>query len=168
MRKDNVVIIGMPASGKTTVGNALAKRLNCAFIDTDAVIKEKTVSTLQKLIADNGIDGFLDIESGIISAIEPARRTVISTGGSAIYRAAAIDYLRSIGRIVYLRAAEEELSERLHHPEERGVVIGENMSFHDLYIERAPLYERYADVIIDEEGKHYGQIVDELVRLFKR
>ncbi len=168
MRKDNVVIIGMPASGKTTVGNALAKRLNCAFIDTDAVIKEKTASTLQKLIADNGIDGFLDIESGIISAIEPARRTVISTGGSAIYREPAIEHLRSIGRIVYLRAGEEELYERLHHPEERGVVIGENMSFHDLYIERAPLYERYADVIIDEDGKHYGQIVDELVRLFKR
>ena len=76
--------------------------------------------------------------------------------------------LKNIGRIVYLRAGEEELSERLHHPEERGVVIGENMSFHDLYIERAPLYERYADVIIDEDGKHYGQIVDELVRLFKR
>ncbi len=167
MRKDNVVIIGMPASGKTTVGLALAKRLNCAFIDTDAVIKEKTASTLQKLINENGCDGFLDIECGVISAIEPSRRTVISTGGSAVYRKAALDHLKIVGRVVYLRAGEDELSQRLHHPKKRGVVIGENMSFHDLYSERAPLYEKYADVIIDEEGKHYRQIVDELVRLFK-
>ncbi|MBQ1728942.1 MAG: (d)CMP kinase [Oscillospiraceae bacterium] len=79
MRKDNVVIIGMPASGKTTVGLALAKRLNCAFIDTDAVIKEKTASTLQKLINENGCDGFLDIECGVISAIAPGTAFQVMT-----------------------------------------------------------------------------------------
>ncbi|MCR5778732.1 MAG: shikimate kinase [Lachnospiraceae bacterium] len=156
--KKNIVLIGMPASGKSTVGVILAKVLGMDFIDADLVIQKKTGKLLSEIIADKGVDGFIQTENEINSQIE-AENAVIATGGSAVYGKEEMEHLGKDGIIFYLKVAFEELSERLGNIKERGVVVRKGQTLKDLYDERVVLYEKYADATIDEQGKNVEQIV---------
>ncbi len=147
---DNVVLIGMPGAGKSTLGIVLAKIINYSFMDADLVIQQQCDKTLQKLIDACGPDGFIEVENEILRDIE-AERTVIATGGSAVYSDEAMRHLASIGRVVYLKISYEQLVTRLSDLQERGVVLkgGIGMSLRELFDERKPLYERYADITVD-------------------
>lgn len=148
--KDNVVLIGMPAAGKSTLGIVLAKIMNKDFIDADLLIQNSCDKTLQKIIDALGPEGFIEVENEVLSGIE-AENSVIATGGSAIYSEAAMTHLKSIGTVVYLEISFESLTSRLNDLQERGVVLkgGISMSLRDLYEERKPLYERYADITVN-------------------
>ena len=150
---DNVVLIGMPGAGKSTLGVVLAKILGYEFIDADLLIQSKLDKTLQKIIDACGPDGFIEVENEVLCTLS-ASRAVIATGGSAVYSDEAMNHLKSIGTVVYLRVSYEELESRLGGLHERGVVMknGMGMSLADLYEERRPLYEKYADVTIDIDG----------------
>ena len=165
MNTENIVLIGMPGAGKSTLGVVLAKVLGYDFIDSDIEIQHATGLTLPHLIERFGREGFLDIESDVNTALAPERRSVIATGGSVIYRERAMMHLRSIGRVVYLRVPCVELERRIHTLEARGVAMGEGMTLRDLFAERAPLYERYAHVILDEQ-EGMGDNLRALAELF--
>ena len=148
----NVILIGMPSCGKSTVGVLLAKHLGYRFIDSDLLIQEKTGRLLHELIRERGIDGFLALENEVNAAID-TERAVISTGGSVVFCEQAMQHLRSIGRVVYLKIDYDTLCARLGDYVHRGVVIREGHTLLDMYRERAPLYEKYADVTV-EQGAH--------------
>ena len=149
---DNIVLIGMPGAGKSTLGVVLAKILNYDFLDADLVIQNKHGKTLQTLINEYGPQGFLDVENQDLQEIN-VHRTIIATGGSADYSDRAMEHLRSIGTVVYLQISYKELANRLGDLQERGVVMkgGMGMSLADLYEERLPLYEKWADITVDVE-----------------
>lgn len=147
---DNIILIGMPGAGKSTLGIVLAKIMNYRFVDADLLIQNQCDKTLQKLLDACGPDGFIEVENQVLSELE-CERTIVSTGGSAVYSDAAMEHLGQIGRIVYLQISYDELKNRLSDLQERGVVLkgGISMSLRDLYDERKPLYEKYADIVVD-------------------
>ena len=147
--KTNVVLIGMPSCGKSTVGVLLAKQLGYRFLDCDLLIQESEGRLLHELIAIHGIEGFLAIEDRINAAID-ATHTVISTGGSAVYGRAAMEHLCAIGTVVYLKIDYQTLERRLGDYSHRGVVLPAGYTLRDLYRERTALYEKYADITVDE------------------
>ncbi|MDO4851531.1 MAG: shikimate kinase [Actinomycetota bacterium] len=148
--RDNVVLIGMPGAGKSTVGVVLAKILGKDFVDTDLLIQAEHGKTLQKIIDEMGPEGFIEVENDVLSRVA-ARNSIISTGGSAIYSDEAMRHLAEIGTIVYLQISYESLCERLSDLQERGVVLkgGMGMSLRELYDERLPLYELYAGTTVN-------------------
>ena len=166
MEKSNIVMIGMPASGKSTIGLALAEQLNYAFVDVDRVIEAQTGKLLKEIIAEQGDDGFLRVEEEINAGLQ-AERTVFAPGGSVIYGPKAMEHLKAIATVVYLKVSYEELEKRLGNLQERGVVLKDGMTLRDLYNERIPYYERYADVVMDEAGKDFEQTVQELREYFE-
>ena len=149
----NIVVIGMPGSGKSTIGIVLAKILNYDFVDVDLVIQQRCDKTLQRLIDGLGPAGFIQVENEVLKSLD-FQHTVISTGGSAVYSHEAIGHLSEEGVIVYLQVDLPELEERLSDFTERGVVMRQEgaMSLEALYDERVPLYERFADVTVDING----------------
>ena len=157
----NVVLIGMPGSGKSTVGVVLAKKLGYRFLDSDLVIQETCGKLLYQLIDEKGEAGFLMLENEINASII-ADHSVIATGGSAVYGKDAMSHFCKMGQIVYLKLPYEELKERLGDLHERGVVLKEGYTLLDLYEERVPLYERYAGVVIECSGKSIRQVVEEI------
>lgn len=156
---DNITLIGMPASGKSTVGVLLAKRLGFSFVDVDIVIQEQEGRLLKEIIADEGQDGFLDVENRVNATLS-VHNSVIAPGGSVIYGKEAMEHLKKISTVVYLKLSYEELEERLGNLTDRGVVLKEGMTLKDLYNERIPYYEEYADITVDETGIDAGGIVD--------
>ncbi|ADL34781.1 shikimate kinase AroK [Butyrivibrio proteoclasticus B316] len=162
MKKNNIILIGMPASGKSTVGVILAKILGYNFVDADIVIQEKEHRKLSRIIEEDGIDGFVEIENKINSEIE-VEKTVISTGGSAVYGKEAMDHYKNIGKVVYLKVSMDVLTKRLKNAKQRGVVMREGQSLVSLYNERVPLYEKYADIVIDEGDKTMEEVVADLL-----
>ncbi len=147
--KKNVILIGMPGSGKSTIGVVLAKLLCYQFVDMDIVIQEQEKRLLREIIADEGNDGFMEIENRV-NAEYNAEYTVIAPGGSVIYGREAMEHLKEIGTIVYLKLSYKSLEERLGDLRARGVVLKDGYTLRDLYNERTPLYEKYADIIMDE------------------
>lgn len=151
MAKNNIVLIGMPGVGKSTLGVVLAKELGYEFVDADLLIQKREKCLLKEIIAKKGISGFLQIENEVNSSIE-AEKTVISTGGSVIYGKEAMQHLSEIGTIIYLKLDYATLDSRLGSLKGRGVVLKDGQNLKDLYEERIPLYEKYADIIVDEKG----------------
>ncbi len=154
----NVILIGMPGAGKSTVGVVLAKRLGYTFLDSDLVIQQKYGRLLHELISEHGVEGFWKIENDVNAGLT-CDRTVIATGGSAIYGKEAMEHLRSMGTVVYLRLTLEQIAERLGDLTERGVTLREGQDLKALYEERTPLYEKYAHVIIDCDGQQVRELV---------
>ena len=160
--KENIVLIGMPSCGKSTIGVVLAKALGYRFLDSDLVIQEKTGLLLSEIIESEGLDGFNQIENEINASLD-CQKSVIATGGSVIYGKEAMEHLNSIGTIIYIELPLEELIVRIGDLTQRGVSIKEGQSFRDLYEERKPLYEKYADITI-----HCDQLsIREIVALVK-
>ena len=165
--KSNVTLIGMPSAGKSTIGVLLAKRLGYSFIDADILIQEKEGRLLKEIIAQEGMDGSLQVENRVNASIE-AKRSVIAPGGSVIYGKEAMEHLKEISTVVYLKMSYEELERRVGDVVDRGVALKEGMTLRDLYDERTAYYERYADITIDEEGMTPGQTVDLLRAMLEK
>ncbi len=157
----NIILIGMPGAGKSTVGVVLAKNLGMSFQDSDLVIQEEEGKKLHELIEEFGSDGFLKIEERVNSTIR-IKNTVLATGGSAVYSEKAMNYLNTIGTVCYLKLSHEAIAERLGDLAKRGVVLKDGQTLKDLYDERIPLYEKYASLTIDCENKTIRQIVEEI------
>ena len=158
---NNITLIGMPASGKSTVGVLLAKRLGYSFVDVDIVIQEQEGRLLKEIIEKEGQDGFLAVENRINAGLN-VRHSVIAPGGSVIYGKEAMEHLKEISTVIYLKLSYESVEERLGNLVDRGVVLKEGMTLRDLYEERVPFYEKYADITIDENGLDAGKTVDML------
>ena len=148
--KRNIVLIGMPASGKSTVGVILAKVLGMDFIDSDLVIQKRENKKLSEIIEKCGVDGFLEKEEQALLGINVSG-TVIATGGSAVYSEAGMTHLKQNAAIVYLKVGLDPLKKRLNDIKGRGVVLRGGETFDEMYKERTSLYENYADAVIDEE-----------------
>lgn len=149
---DNIVLIGMPASGKSTAGVLLAKAVGYGFIDCDLLIQNEQKALLCDIISRFGTERFIEIEEKVNAELW-AERCVIATGGSVVYGEKAMLHLKTLGKVVYLKLGEKTLESRLKNMFRRGVVMrraGETVA--DLYAERAPLYEKYADITVDCEG----------------
>lgn len=157
--RDNVVLIGMPGAGKSTVGVVLAKRLGYRFVDSDLVIQEKYGKLLHELIEEHGVEGFWKIENDVNASLQ-LHRCVIATGGSAIYGAEAMEHLRSIGTVIYLRLPYTEIEERLGDLNARGVTLRPGQSLRDLYEERVPLYGLYAHKVLECSGKTLREVAE--------
>ena len=162
MSRTNLVLIGMPASGKSTVGVILAKVIGYDFIDTDLLIQKAEKKRLKQIIAERGVDGFLEVENRVNASVE-ADHCVIATGGSAVYGEEAMRHFKKIGHIMYLKVEFETLRKRLRNIKERGVALKEGQTLRDLYDERVLLYEKYADTIIEEQG----DVEDVIVKILK-
>lgn len=166
MRNDNIILIGMPGAGKSTLGVLLARAMNYRFLDTDLLIQEREGKLLCEIIAEEGLEGFLKIE-GEVNAGICTERTVIAPGGSAIYSEAAMKHFSEIGTIVYLHVPVTELSKRLGDLKRRGVVLKEGQSLETLFEERRVYYERYAKVTVDVTKKEIGDVLDDMVQKLK-
>lgn len=159
---DNIVLIGMPGVGKSTIGVILAKVLGYNFIDTDILIQEKTGKLLSQIIQESGIDEFIRIENDINKNLK-VNRSVIATGGSVIYGREAMDNLKSIGIVIYLKQDFERINERVSNINGRGVVLRDNQTFLELYNERTQLYEKFADIVLDEGDLSVEDTLEKLV-----
>ena len=155
---DNITLIGMPASGKSTIGVLLAKRLGYSFVDVDIVIQEQEGCLLKEIIAREGTEGFLQVENRVNAGLA-VHHSVIAPGGSVIYGKEAMEHLKEISVVVYLKLSYKGVEERLGNLVDRGVVLKDGMTLKDLYEERIPYYERYADITIDQTGMEPGQTV---------
>lgn len=162
MPKSNIVLIGMPGVGKSTIGVILAKVLGYQFIDADLVIQKEEGKLLKDIIAKVGPEGFIEVENRINASIE-AEKSVIATGGSVIYGKEAMEHLGEIGTIIYLSLPFEELEKRLNDIKGRGVVLEDGQTLKDLYYERTPLYEKYADIIIDETNRNVEETIEAIL-----
>ena len=167
MNKNNIILIGMPGVGKSSVGVILAKILGYRFIDSDLIIQETESKLLHEIISSEGLDGFIQVENRINASID-VHNSVIATGGSVIYGKEAMEHLKSIGTIVYLRASLQTIQSRLLNLEGRGVAMKSGQSLEDLYYERIPLYEQYADIIVDMDGATIEETVRNMHKILKK
>lgn len=151
MDKGNLIFIGMPAVGKSTVGVVVAKQLGKRFLDSDLLIQEQEGKLLREIIAEVGEEEFLKIESQVNCNIN-VQNSIISPGGSVIYCEEAMEHFKKIGTIVYLKASFQTIKRRIRDPKKRGVVLREGQTFRNLYDERVKLYEKYADITVSEDG----------------
>lgn len=162
-----IVMIGMPACGKSTAGVVLAKITGRRFIDTDLLIQEQEGMLLQEIIDNKGSEYFKKAEEGVLRALE-AENAVISTGGSAVYYPPAMEHLRCLGPTVYLKLSAESIRRRLKNIRTRGIAMAPAQTIEELYRSRAPLYERYADITIPAEGLNVEQTVERILAELRR
>lgn len=164
---NNIILIGLPGAGKSTMGVILAKTLGMKYTDTDIVIQESDGRLLQDIIDTKGTDTFLEIEERTILALN-CHNTVIATGGSAVFSRRAMEHLKSGGYIIYLKITFDEMIERLSNIRTRGIVLRKGESLPEMYTERIPLYERYADITIDCSGNHFEAAVENILDAVSR
>jgi len=148
---DNIILIGMPGCGKSTVGVLLAKILGYRFIDTDLLIQEKTNRRLFEILRDEGNEAFSRLENEVLSSLS-AEKTVIATGGSAVLCSEGMENLKKLGRVVYIKLPLCEIEKRVNNLETRGVLMKEGQTLKDVYFERLKFYEQYADVVFEGEN----------------
>ena len=161
-QKTNIVLIGMPGVGKSTIGVILAKVLGYSFLDADLLIQEQEGKLLREIIEERGTDGFIEVENRVNASIR-ADRAIIATGGSVVYGKEAMEHLKEIGRVVYLKVSYAILEKRLADKKGRGVVLKKGQTLETLFEERSKLYEQYADIEVSEEGLDVEQTVEKLV-----
>lgn len=161
-QKTNIVLIGMPGVGKSTIGVILAKVLGYSFLDADLLIQEQEGKLLREIIEEKGTDDFIEVENRVNASIR-ADRAIIATGGSVVYGKEAMEHLKEIGRVVYLKVSYAILEKRLADIKGRGVVLKEGQTLETLFEERSKLYEQYADIEVSEEGLDVEQTVEKLV-----
>lgn len=162
----NIILIGMPGSGKSSAGVLLAKQLCKMFVDTDLYIQEKEKKSLQQIINEKGLDYFRQSEESAVLSLT-MHNTVVATGGSVIYSQKAMEHLKTQGKIVFLDLPLRSLTSRLRNIRTRGVASDNGMSIADIYNERIPLYRKYADYTVDCKGKTVSETVEEITMLFR-
>lgn len=160
---DNIILIGMPGVGKSTIGVVLAKILGYNFLDSDLVIQDNQKLLLWQIIEQKGLDEFIKIEERINKSLN-VNKTVIATGGSVVYGSNAMIHFKSIGKIVYIYINYNQLVSRLGNFENRGIAINPNQTLYDLYLERCPLYEKYADITV----KNNDSITDVIYEILNK
>lgn len=160
--RENIILIGMPGVGKSTIGVVLAKVLGYKFIDADLVIQEQTGRLLKDIIAEDGIEQFVKIENDVNKSLNP-KGAIVATGGSVVYGKEAMEHLSHIGTVVYLELELPALSRRLGSLKRRGVVLRDGQTLKDLYYERTPLYKKYADIIVNEHHCTIQKTVKKIV-----
>ena len=148
---DNIVLIGMPGCGKSSVGVRLARLMGMAFVDTDDVLQAQQGQRLQPMIEERGIDDFLAMEEACVAGLSCAQ-SVIATGGSVVYGQKAMRHLHACGTVVYIKLPFDVIEQRLSNLATRGVTLRPGQSLRDLYDERIPLYEREADIVFEAEN----------------
>ncbi len=163
----NIIFIGMPASGKSTVGVVVAKRLGYGFVDTDLLIQAQEKKLLKEIIAEVGNEGFLQIENQVNRDVN-VERCVISPGGSVVYCEEAMKHYKEIGTIIYLKVSFDTINQRISNAKNRGVVLKDGQTLKDLYDERTALFEKYADYTISEEGLSLEETIDEVLDLLEK
>ena len=166
VKKSNITLIGMPASGKSSVGVVLAKRLGMNFVDVDIVIQEKYGMKLKEIIEKYGDDGFRKIEDEVNASIN-VQNSIISPGGSVIYGEKAMKHLEKISNIIYLELSYNAIKSRLGDLTERGVSLKKGQTLRSLYNERVPIYEKYAHITVNEMKKSINAIVEEICEKYE-
>lgn len=162
INEENIILIGMPGAGKSTCGVLAAKLLLKNFFDTDLLIQSLENKRLQQIINDRGVDAFKKAEEAAVLSLD-IKGTVIATGGSVVYSESAMRHLQSMGRLIYLHLSFEEMQKRITNLSTRGIVLQNGETLKDMYDERLPLYEKYADFIIDCDGNSIDDTVAEIV-----
>lgn len=160
---DNIILIGMPGSGKSTVGVLLAKALGFDFIDTDLTLQQREGALLQDILNKRGTQAFLDLEQAAICSVN-CENSVISPGGSCVCRERSMARLKDLGRVVYLRLPLKELEARLNNISTRGIAMEPGQTLKDLYDYRTPLYQRWADLTVDCAGQNLEETVAAVLR----
>lgn len=163
----NLILIGMPGCGKSTVGVLLAKSMLYNFIDTDLIIQGEYSLPLSEIIEKRGTEAFKEIENDILKDLK-VKSTVIATGGSAVYGEAAMSNLKNGGTVIYLKLPLNEIEKRIKNIKTRGIVMDKGKTLNDIYIERTPLYEKYADITVDCSELTAEECVDKIVDLIKK
>lgn len=161
----NIILIGMPGCGKSTVGVILAKTLGIGFVDTDLIIQQRENRLLQNIIDTDGIDYFLNCEADAVKSLD-CNNCVVATGGSVVYREDAILHLKKNGKIIFLDVPLDEIKRRLNNINTRGIAAKKNKSIEDIYNERIALYNKYADVIIKTDGESVEKTVEKICKIF--
>lgn len=167
MKKNNIILIGMPGCGKTTIGTEISELMGYGYIDSDSVIVARQGKRLNEIIEEVGREGFLDIEGKVNSELT-ASRCVIATGGSVIYRDFAMQKLKELGTVVYLKLPYEIIAHRLGDLKKRGVALKDGFTLKDLYDERTPLYEKYADIVVDLCGGSIMESAEKVVKAIQK
>lgn len=163
---NNIILIGMPGSGKSTVGVLLAKILGYDFLDSDLLIQKYAGKRLFEILRDDGTDYFAELENKVNSEIL-CQNTVIATGGSAVYGKAAMEHFKGMGKVVYLKVPLCELEKRVGNFETRGVVMKKGATLRDVFEERAPLYEKYADITVELGDGSLTASAEEIIKALK-
>ena len=167
MNRENIVLIGMPGSGKSTCGVLAAKALLKNFFDTDLLFQGLEEKKLQDIIDENGIEYFLDAEERTILSLD-INATVIATGGSVVYSDKSMEHLKKNGKIIFLNLSYDNMVDRIKNITTRGVVVKKGDSLKDMYNERLPMYQKWADVIIDCDNKTVEETVAEIVKVAEK
>lgn len=159
---ENIILVGMPSCGKSTVGVVLAKTMNKGFVDTDILIQQQEGCTLQEIIDKKGNDYFHRIEEQVLLDFH-GENHVIATGGSAIYFDSAMKHFKENGKVVYLQVSLETILKRLHNIRTRGVTLAKGQTLADLYHQRVPLYEKHADIVIHADGMTVEEVIEHII-----
>jgi shikimate kinase len=161
--KSNLVLIGMPGSGKSTVGVILAKRTSHDFVDTDVVIQSVEHRSLQAIMDKEGYMKLREIEARVLQTLK-LENHIISTGGSAVYSDAAMQHLRKNGTTIYLDVSVATLRSRITDYETRGIAKRPDQSFDDLFEERTRLYKKYADLVVKGDGMSQDAVCNHIIK----
>lgn len=163
MNKDNIILIGMPGCGKSTLGVLLAKTLLKSFVDTDLVIQEQEGKELYKIIAEKGREAFSEIENKAVAQVK-CHNSIIATGGSVVFGEDAMRNLKSLGTVVYLKLPLHEIERRVRNIRTRGIVMAPGMTLANVFEERAPLYEKYADITVHCSRAPLEKTVEKIIK----
>ena len=166
MKKNNIILIGMPGAGKSTIGVVLAKTLGKGFLDTDLVIQDRQQELLQTIINRDGMETFLDLEEEAVLSVD-VHDQVIATGGSVVYRDDAMAHLKDLGSVVYLDVSYDEIERRVNNISTRGIAIRDGATLKEVYDERVSLYEKYAQITVACQGKSVEEVIRDIIKKCK-